>query len=133
MSEKSYVGMGFYVCPICGNKHDEEVLIDKRMKATLTQYEYLGQQFCPEDQKKFDEGFIAFIECENSDSTKDVLKQEEAVRTGRIFHIRKDAIDKIFNTLPIETPFVFCQKEVGDMLTELVTEPSASEPSSTLH
>lgn len=133
MSEKSYVGMGFYVCPICGNKHGEEVLIGRRMKPTLTTDMYLGQSMCSEDQKKFDEGFIAFVECENSDSTKDKLKQEEAVRTGRIFHIRKDAIDKIFNTLPIETPFVFCQKEVGDMLVEMVTEPSASEPSSTLH
>lgn len=132
MSEKSYVGMGYYICPICGNEHGNEVLMDRRMKATLTQHEYLGQQLCTEDQKKFDEGFIAFVECENS-TDADKLKQEEAVRTGRIFHIQKDAISKIFNYPAIDTPFVFCQKEVGDMLVEMVTEPSASEPSSTLH
>lgn len=132
MSEKSYVGMGYYICPICGNKHGEAVLIDKRMRPTLTQHEYLGQQICSEDQKKFDEGFIAFVECENS-TDAEMLKQEEAVRTGRIFHIRKDVIDKIFNTSPIDTPLVFCQKEVGDMLTDLVTDLSISEPTSTLH
>lgn len=132
MSEKSYVGMGFYVCPICGNEHGDEILIDRRMKATLTQHEYLGQQMCPEDQKKFDEGFIAFVECENS-TEAEVLKVGEAVRTGRIFHIQKDAIGKLFNSAPIDTPFVFCQKEVGDMLVEIVTELSAPEPSSTLH
>ena len=133
MSEKSYVGIGYYICPVCGNEHGNEILMDRRMKATLTQHEYLGQQMCPEDQKKFNKGFIAFVECENSDSTKDKLKQEEAVRTGRIFHIQKDAIGKIFNYPPIDTPFVFCQKEVGDMLTDLVTELSISEPTSTLH
>lgn len=133
MEEKSHVGMGHYVCPVCGIEHGTEILLNRRMKATLTRHEYLGQSLCPEDQKKFDEGFIAFIECENSDSTKDKLKQEEAVRTGRIFHIQKDAIGKLFNSAPIDTPFVFCQKEVGDMLVEMVTELSAPEPSSTLH
>lgn len=135
MEEKSYVGTGFYMCPVCGNKHGEELLIDKRMKATLTKDMYLGQTLCDEDQKKFDEGFIAFVECENN-PTGDTLNQEDAVRTGRIFHIRQDAIEKIFNTPPLDskTPLVFCQKEVGDILTNMVSDISNSVPtSSTLH
>lgn len=133
MEEKSYVGMGFHVCPVCGIKHTEEVLIDKRMIATLTTNMFLGYMMCLEDKKRFDEGYIAFIECENS-GVADKLKQEEAVRTGRIFHIRKEAIDKIFNYPTIEHPFVFCEKEVGDMLTNLgTTSEDTSVPDSSLH
>lgn len=132
MEEKSYVGTGFYVCPVCGIKHGEELLIDKRMKATLTKDMYLGELLCDEDQKKFDEGFVAFVECENSDEAQ-TLKQEEAVRTGRIFHVRKDAIEKIFNAPPLDpkTPLVFCQKAVGDYLIKLVSDISITEPTST--
>jgi hypothetical protein len=133
MKGKSYVGTGYYICPVCGNKHSESVLIDKRMRDTLTQDMFLGQELCPEDKKKFDEGYIAFVECENSDSTRDKLKQEEAVRTGKIIHVRKEAIGELFDAPMIKTPFVFCTKEVGDMLTDLVTESSDTEPTSTLH
>lgn len=33
--ERSYVGMGYALCPVCGTKHDEVVLLDKRLRDSL--------------------------------------------------------------------------------------------------
>ena len=89
---KSYVGMGFNACPVCGIKHSEAVLIHKRMKEVLTKVEFLGWAMCPEHQKLKDEDYIALVEVTNQPKNL-----ADADRTGNIAHVRSSAWPNIFN------------------------------------
>lgn len=56
MEEKSYVGMGFTVCPYCGKENEEKcVLIDKRMRPTLGRRNFIGMELCDEHKKLAEE------------------------------------------------------------------------------
>lgn len=49
MAEKSYVGMGFTVCPFCGKENEENyILLDSRMKNTLDKRNFMGFSLCEE-------------------------------------------------------------------------------------
>lgn len=113
--EKSHVGMGHHVCPVCGIKHDEVVLLDRRLRNTLTPHEFVGFKMCPQHQALFDDGYIALIEVNSK--PKDF---QTADRTGALAHVRAEAFTKLFH-LPVPeqgTAFV----EVGTIkkLEELV-------------
>ena len=127
MSEKSHVGTGFYLCPVCGNKHSETVLLDRRMHKTLTQNMFMGQELCAEDKQKFSEGYIAMVEIDNTiepNSNVKTMKQEDAQRTGRIFHIRKHAVSELFDVTEAEldVPLIFIDVDVGNKLFGLLTQ-----------
>lgn len=52
MAEKSYVGLGFTVCPFCGKENEENcVLLDTRMKNTLDKRNFMGFKLCEEHEK----------------------------------------------------------------------------------
>ena len=91
--EKSHVGMGVHVCPVCGLEHDPVVLLHRFLKNALTQHEFAGWVMCPEHQKLYDEGYIALIEVIGK---PDGLATAE--RTGRVAHVRASAWPKIFNS-----------------------------------
>ena len=93
MTEKSYVGMAHEVCPVCCTEHTPSVLIDKRLKPTLSQHEFSGWSMCAEHQKLKDDGYIALVVC-----TGEPKSLAEADRTGDIIHIRASAWDVAFNT-----------------------------------
>lgn len=49
MAEKSFVGLGFTVCPFCGKENEENcVLLDSRMKNTLDRRNFMGFALCEE-------------------------------------------------------------------------------------
>ena len=116
---KSHVGMGFHVCPVCGLEHDEAVLLQTRLglPPKLTAHEFLGWKMCPEHQKLQDDGYTAMIEVTNKPST---LK--DALRTGRIAHVRNSAWPKIFNTEPPEGGIAFAELGLFDKLQEKVED-----------
>lgn len=91
--EKSHVGMAHHVCPVCAQEHDPVVLLDRRMRNTLTSHEFAGWTMCPEHQKLYDEGYIALIEVNGK---PDGLATAD--RTGRVAHVRASAWPKIFNS-----------------------------------
>lgn len=115
MTEKSYVGMGLHVCPVCGTEHDEVVLLDKRLRNTLERDNFMGYALCPEHAALRVE-YIALVECKNSSAGKS-MKMEEADRTGVIAHIRRTAAKQIFNMpLPDDLDFVFVEVGVIEAL-----------------
>ena len=95
MSEKSHVGMGYALCPVCGEKHDEVVLLQTRMGAPpkLNRDNFTGWAMCPEHQKLKDEGYVAMVVVTNTEQPT----LETANRTGDIMHVRESVWPRIFN------------------------------------
>ena len=91
MTNKSYVGMGFHGCPVCGVKHDEVVLLNQSMEKTLSQNMFMGWSLCAKHQQLKDDGYVALIETNTEPKTL-----AEADRTGVIAHVRAKAWPQIF-------------------------------------
>ena len=113
--DKSYVGMGIHVCPVCGVEHDEVVLLEKQLRNSLTQHEFVGWKLCLEHQEKFDEGYIALIECTNQPSGL-----ANAKRTGGIAHVRAEVWPHLFDTPVPEQGICFVETGVLQKLQERV-------------
>lgn len=120
MNDKSHVGMGAYICPVCTKKHDEVVLIDKRLRKTLTKDEMMGFELCEEHKKLKDDDYIALV---GIDDLKSTLPYDIATvyRTGKIAHIRTHVYEKIFdNTLPNNAfNIAFCDDEVFEKISAI--------------
>lgn len=109
--DKSHVGMGHDLCPVCLKSTNETVLLDKRMRPTLDRYNFTGWSMCSEHQKMLDDGYVAIVETSNPNPTL-----SNAVRTGQIAHIRKSVWPEIFNTSVPEQMLCFAPKEVLEFL-----------------
>lgn len=109
MSDKSHVGMGFAVCPICGQKHDEVVLLDKRLKNSLDRENFTGWLLCP-THKAMEAEFIALVEVEEEPKGDEHTKLATAKRTGNLAHVRRAVWNDIFNVSP---PKFMCFVPVG--------------------
>ena len=117
--DKSYVGMGHKLCPICGTKHDEVVLLDKRLRETLTRDMMMGYELCPEHAAMSDE-YVALVEV-----TCDPNRYEDAEFTGRTAHVRWAVADDMFSVdMSRAHPFVFVEPEV---MNQLVRIPQAGD------
>lgn len=119
MSEKSHVGMGFTVCPVCGAEHDEVVLLNTQLRNTLSPRQAIGWGMCPEHQKLRDEGYIALIGTSNEPHSLN-----DAIRTGELAHVRASVWPTIFNTPVPEKGICFVQSEVIQMLKGIPVEGS---------
>lgn len=124
MTNKSHVGMGFSVCPICMKEHDEVVLLDTRLRESLTDHMFMGWDLCPE-HKEMEQEYIAFVECEGGGDTITKIKLHEAKRTGRIAHVRREVANNMLRAnLPANLPFVFVDKGVIDLLEKMTQHGS---------
>lgn len=95
--EKSHVGLGFTICPICGHKNEADcVLLDKRLHNTLDRENFMGWEMCKEHQSKFDEGYITLVEIDPAQS-KQPFQPNTIWRTGMIVHIKQEAFMKMFD------------------------------------
>lgn len=101
------VGMGFSVCPVCGIKHDEVVLLNRRLRNTLTPNEFMDWVMCPEHKKLMDDGYIALIEVKNQPKNF-----QDADRTGNIAHIYRDAWDAAFTIPAPAGPIAFVEEGI---------------------
>lgn len=120
-SEKSHVGMGYSVCPVCGVEHDPVVLLDKRLDQTLTRHEFAGWALCAEHQKMKDEGYIALVGCSNEPKGL-----ADACRTGDLIHIRASAWSNIFNSPVPPKGLAFISQDAVTKLREMVEETTES-------
>lgn len=124
MSEKSHVGLGYHVCPVCGKEHDEVVLLDKRLKASLEMRNFMGYELCPEDKEKSKE-YVALIEVSNMPE-HDTMQIQEANRTGRVIHVRRTVLPHLVNVeVPADQTMMFVQQGVIDKLVVLTTTGSS--------
>lgn len=126
MSEKSHVSMEQHICLVCGLPFDTgSILLDRRLRASMTQRTTTGWGLCPEHQKLFDDGFVALIECDPQRSsiaaTGASVKPEHAYRTGQIAYLKRHAFANVFN-VPVadEQPCVFVEPGVIARLNAMV-------------
>lgn len=115
---KSYVGMGYEVCPVCGIHHTETVLLDKRLKDTLEQSNCTGTSFCHVHQEQHNNGYIFLLEVTNEGEGA-VLKPAEAKRTGNYAAIKREVFNQIFDIDINDKPIAFVQVGVLDALDKL--------------
>lgn len=113
--EKSHVGTGVSVCPVCGHEHDEVVLVHKRLQKTLSQHMFMGWAMCGEHQSLKDEGYIALVEVANTSPPT----LENAQRTGRIAHVRATAWPDIFNVPVPDKGMAFVEQGTIDVLQKI--------------
>lgn len=106
MDQKSHVSLEQRLCIVCGELFDTgHLLLDKRLRPSLSQHTTTGWGLCPEHQALFDEGFVALVECDPARSSAATgatrIRPEQAYRTGRLAHLRRDAFTRLFD-VPID-------------------------------
>jgi hypothetical protein len=119
--EKSYVGTGAYICPVCAKRHSEEVLVNTKLKKTLEKDMSLGWQLCPEHKEQRTNGFVFLVGIDESKS-----KQTDSLngiwRTGKVIAIKENVYNQIFNIPIDERKIAFCDDETIDKLNSMVEE-----------
>lgn len=129
MVEKSFVSLEQRVCLVCGVSFDTgALLLDKRLRHTLERHTATGWGLCAEHQKKFDEGFVALVECDPARtlaSVGDVLKPEDAYRTGQVAHVRRALFQELFAvSVKPEVSFVYVELGIIAAIEKMVKPAS---------
>lgn len=128
MTDKSHVSLEQRVCLVCGITFDTgNLLLDKRLRASLAHRTTTGWGLCAEHQRLFSEGFVALVECDpqRSGSPGDRLKPEQAYRTGRVAHLKRGVFAAVFNvSIAADQPCVFVEPGVIERLQAMVAPPS---------
>ena len=98
----SHVAIAEHICPICSNKHthNTEILIHKRLKDIPKDKRITGYSLCEEHQELADKGYIALVEASNG-TEGGTLTLQNAERTGRLVHVKRDVFNDLFN---VEAP-----------------------------
>jgi hypothetical protein len=125
MNEKSHVSLERRVCLVCGTEFDTGcILLDKRLRASLARHTTTGWGLCSEHRRLFDQGFVALVECDPERSGKpsatDRLIPEQAYRTGRVAHLKREAFAQVFD-LPLDADqaLVFVQLGVIERIQSM--------------
>jgi hypothetical protein len=128
---EDYVRLERKLCPVCGQQFDSgAILLHKRLRSIPKEAALTGYEFCKECTAKRDEGYVAMVEIDparsGGGSTK---KMEDAYRTGRLLHIRREAAAKIFKDFDTTLDMVWIDAEVFDMLVSMMppVEENVSE------
>jgi hypothetical protein len=85
-----------------------------------------GWGLCPEHQQLFTKGFVALVECDPQRSGPPTgnLKPEQAYRTGRLAHLKREVFAQVFNVLIADRqPCVFVEPGVIERL-QAMTAPA---------
>ena len=122
MNDKSHVSLEQHVCLVCGIRFDTgTILLDRRLRASMERYTATGWGLCPEHQKLSDDGFVALIECDTqrsgSPSNASRMKPQQAYRTGRLAHLKREVFAQVFNApIAANQPCVFVEPGVIEQL-----------------
>jgi hypothetical protein len=118
MSEKSHVGMGHSICPVCGIKHDEVVLLSTRiifgkLQESLERDNFMGFALCPEHEAMREE-YLALVEIKATPHGSTVKAEEvHNHRTGAIAHVHRSAVKAVLGIdLPDGVPFTYVEEGV---------------------
>lgn len=129
MNDKSHVSLEQRVCLACGSPFDTGcMLLDKRLRQSMECHTVTGWGLCPEHERLFKEGYVALVECDPQRSggapSWGSMKPEQAYRTGRLAHLKREAFAKVFNVpISAEQPCVFVEPDVIVQLQAMV-EPA---------
>ena len=106
MDDKSHVSLEQQLCLVCGTSFDTgNILLDRRLRASMKHHTTTGWGLCPEHQRLFSEGFVALVECDPqrsvTPSSSGLMKPEQAYRTGRLAHMKRDAFARVLAPIQI--------------------------------
>jgi hypothetical protein len=134
MSDKSHVGMGFDLCPVCGAKHNEVVLLDRRLQDSLQRENFMGFSLCPE-HAAMEAEYLALVEIKSGGkSSESRLKPEDVhnQRTGKVAHIRRTEVSHVLAVnIPDDIPLIYVEEGVVDALKARVVEVQDDAPADT--
>ena len=126
MDEKSYVSLEQRLCLVCGTPFDTgSILLDRRLRASMERHTTTGWGLCPEHQRLRSEGFVALVECDphrsGAPSDNGQMKPEQAYRTGRLAHLKREVFALVFNVaIAADQPVVFVEPGVIEQLQATV-------------
>ncbi|WP_186266975.1 ATPase [Burkholderia gladioli] len=126
MNDKSHVSLEQHVCLVCGVYFDTgAILLDRRLRASMEQHTATGWGLCSEHQKLSDDRFVALVECDPQRSGSPAggasVKPEQAYRTGRLVHLRRELFARVFNVqIADKQPCVFVEPGVIEQLQSLI-------------
>ncbi|MCD9008269.1 ATPase [Luteimonas sp. XNQY3] len=131
MNDKSYVSLERHVCLVCGITFDTgNLLLDKRLRASMERHTTTGWGLCEEHRRLFDAGYVALVECDPQRSglkpEAGCLKPEQAWRSGRLAHLKREAFADVFN-VPVkdDQACVFVEPGVIAQLQSMTESRSA--------
>lgn len=130
MNDKSHVSLEQQVCLVCGLCFDTgAILLDRRLRASMARHTATGWGLCSDHRQLFDDGFVALVECDplrsGAASGAGRMKPEQAYRTGRCAHIKREAFARVFDVrIAADQPCVFVEPGVIEQL-QTVTGPTA--------
>lgn len=131
MCEKSHVSIERAICLVCRTEYETGVvLLDKRMRPSMSRHTTTGWGLCQDHRKLFDDGFIALIECDPEKSGNPSLggrvKPGEEYRTGTIAHVRRDTLTRLVDVpIAADQPCLFVEPGVIEKIQGLVRPPTA--------
>ena len=126
IDDNSHVSLEQQLCLVCGTAFDTgSLLLDRRLRASMKHHTTTGWGLCPEHQRLFLEGFVALVECDpqrsGSPTVSGLMKPDQAYRTGRLAHLKRDAFARVFNVpVALEQPCVFIEPGVIEQLQAMV-------------
>ncbi len=128
MDDTSYVSMEQHLCAVCGVPYDTgNLLLDRRLRASMARHTTTGWGLCPEHQRLHSEGYVALVECDlrrRGDAAVGRMRPEQAYRTGRIAHLRREVFGQVFDVpVAADQAMVFVEPGVIERL-QAMTVPS---------
>jgi len=130
MNDTSHVSLEQHVCLVCGVSFDTgSILLDKRLRASMQRHTVTGWGLCPEHQRLFDAGFVALVEWDpqrsGSTAGSGRMQPEQAYRTGRLAHLKRDVFAQVFNVpVAADQSCVFVEPGVIEQLQAMVVPAS---------
>jgi hypothetical protein len=124
--DKSFVSLEQRLCVVCGATFDTgNVLLDRRLRARMPHHTTTGWGLCPEHRRLDSEGFVALVECDprrsGARSVAGRLQPDQAFRTGRLVHIRRDAFARVFDVpIAADQTVVFVEPGVIERLQSML-------------
>jgi len=109
------------MCPCCTKIRDDTIILNTRLgrahadKVMELHGKVVEQRWCQECQSIVDQGGVWLVEVDPDKSKPDAdgnLKNEHAHRTGRVWAIKREAAERIFNRPPM--PLMFIDKQAAE-------------------
>jgi hypothetical protein len=115
-----FVTMDHKLCIVCGNRYNSGDILLSSLSPVVTP---TGWGLCDEDEQLRKDGFLALVEAKNIPTNGDVMKPEDADRTGRVAHIKREVLTRVFNCpIPDGAPVAFVEVGVIDKLLRMRQE-----------
>jgi hypothetical protein len=126
MDDKSHVSLEQRHCLVCGTPFDTgSILLDRRLRASMERHTTTGWGLCPEHERLQSQGFVALVECDpqrsGAPSGDGQMKPEQAYRTGRLAHLKREVFGRMFDVaIAAGQPVVFVEPGVIEQLQAMI-------------